>query len=781
MSHGLDWFEGVCDLLSKNPTEASSQLLSFRESAHSLDARHYLINSTSPSVKFQAASILHYVFLLRWDTISLQDKASFRETLWALIDPRSNTPLYVSNKLLQVLVATWKRGWLEESAEFHGAIIQQISCHLAGGVNGAVFTARLMRIFLEEFNAQCSSEKCLSFDFHAKTHGLFEKSGLYQLAELSLSVLSTSLSLPVLESLPSSGELDILSIVDNNVVGWTESIDTMCVCVGESCKLLVALLSWEFGNVDVLKTSSTKNAFKESTAKDAPLLMLPEAWAVILLQPTLIEKVFTSYDRLRRCYMCLQTPAARTGPSATAFRKTSDNILSSMVEVRSLMQAFGSITGPIFAATAVKVQFGNFILEKLLPFLHILSSKSGAGVGAVPSRLRNEEFESFGYLIQRLFQNFRFSLMCQMALFGQLLLALGTSVYVLAEELSVLSETQMHQLTSSSGSRSRDDNDMDGCGDIFGNWRGDVISLLLETWVLIIEHPDMLLHTNVMMPMGDGCGDETPPIIAIDVKISIQQMNTQVFQCLYETMRRSTICDVLTTDDDDDEENEEIEAIITSSMVDLLTAICTLGRSNFCLSLAFLSEKMKQTTGLAYTLLQQDLQKQPLTNQQLHTQCMSIMESWRICLMFMQYLFLDNTSSQSDDCATFSSDGIKDTYDVSRRNVAHPSGEAAVIPINVMDSCYHTQLAGVADYQGVIRDAIAALSLVLQIQQQVISTPMELRTAVVSAMSSPLLIQSLFQFFAEYLDCYVNIDASLYDSALINQHIPALFQLRAGY
>ena len=47
----LQWFEYVCELLSKNPNEATKLLLSFRNSTHAIMAREFLINTNIPIVK----------------------------------------------------------------------------------------------------------------------------------------------------------------------------------------------------------------------------------------------------------------------------------------------------------------------------------------------------------------------------------------------------------------------------------------------------------------------------------------------------------------------------------------------------------------------------------------------------------------------------------------------------------------------------------------------------------------------------------------------------------
>lgn len=135
----LQWFESVCDSLSTNPKEATKSLLSFRNSVYASHARDFLLNTTKPMVKFQAALVLQYACIMRWEQMHVNDKNELRTLLWNLINPITNTgvalPAYAANKITQLFVWTWKKGYDSETVEAKQNLFAQLKLLLETALN----------------------------------------------------------------------------------------------------------------------------------------------------------------------------------------------------------------------------------------------------------------------------------------------------------------------------------------------------------------------------------------------------------------------------------------------------------------------------------------------------------------------------------------------------------------------------------------------------------------------------------------------------------------------
>jgi len=216
----LQWFEYVCvELLPTKPNEATNLLLEFRTSNFAFLARDFLLNTQLPIVKFQAALVLQYACILRWDTMSAEDQNEFRNLIWGLIVPSSAgpggcalaLPTYAVNKLTQVFALTWKRSWRSEAVESKqqfmfslynivisaskpegaattvGALLASFFGHapgsappaltqaLSGGLATMCFVGRLLRVTVEEFSRQSSGgATTTSLAAHRQAHSSFE-------------------------------------------------------------------------------------------------------------------------------------------------------------------------------------------------------------------------------------------------------------------------------------------------------------------------------------------------------------------------------------------------------------------------------------------------------------------------------------------------------------------------------------------------------------------------------------------------------------------------------
>lgn len=205
------------------------------------------------------------------------------------------------------------------------------------------------------------------------------------------------------------------------------------------------------------------------------------------------------------------------------------------------------------------------------------SSSTGTGQGPW---LRSEELRSveclhFGSVILRLLGNFRLSIACRMHgnYFEILFSALGGATFTLSEELAALAGIQLNKLFRSKGKDTAvinvtlDVPVIEGELSLLDGWRGGALDVLLDAWCMVLDDPIMI--------------EESSPI-SESIRQGLKEMAGRTFCQLQECVMRSTIHDVLAEMEEEEEENEEE---YTSVGANLLKSVCTLGRTNFKISL----------------------------------------------------------------------------------------------------------------------------------------------------------------------------------------------------
>ena len=202
-------------------------------------------------------------------------------------------------------------------------------------------------------------------------------------------------------------------------------------------------------------------------------------------------------------------------------------------------------------------------------------SGTGQGPWVRSEELRSEECLHFGSVILRLLGNFRLSIACRMhgnyfeILFG----ALGGATFTLSEELAALAGIQLNKLFRSKGKDTAvinvtlDVPVIEGELSLLDGWRGGALDVLLDAWCMVLDDPIMI--------------EESSPITE-SIRQGLKEMAGRTFCQLQECVMRSTIHDVLAEMEEEEEENEEE---YTSVGATLLKSVCTLGRTNFKISL----------------------------------------------------------------------------------------------------------------------------------------------------------------------------------------------------
>ena len=567
----VEWWESVCLDLSRNPVSATKTITDFRDSEQALEASKYFLQPSTcctPSAQFQAALILQYVCLKHWNKLSLNDIHELRNTLWTLLHSSliaRTMPSFAVNKIMQVYALLWKRGWQECDDASKQTLFMQIKSFMQNH-EYMKFGASLLRIILEEFCSRSSAEIGLPMEFHRIAHTAFELNGLDDGLEISTQCLSISLS------------------ILNTVTDDMQNVILAAATVAEASKLMVEVLSWDFGSSEKFSFGLKKENEREKQ-RTSDLLNLPRKWSSIFLNESFINSVFNAYQRLRT--MRIHYSPIKIVSNGFNSRSTELDVLTfidvSLSELRLLITALSSLTGPFFAENSDKIAMCSFITANVSPLL-LLSLKMPTSV--YEQELRSVECTHFGSVILRLLGNFRLSVACCMnhGLFEEMLRSLGMGTFQLSEELAILAELQLKNIYRYDNDEKNSVNTTDlnkfvneGELDLLEGWRGESLDILLDAWCMILDDPIMIAENNQVNVNGSNT-----VLISQTIKNILHDMAGGAFSLLYECIMRSTVYEALDCINDNEEDD------FSSLSNNLLRSICTVGRTNFATSLLYI-------------------------------------------------------------------------------------------------------------------------------------------------------------------------------------------------
>ena len=253
----------------------------------------------------------------------------------------------------------------------------------------------------------------------------------------------------------------------------------------------------------------------------------------------------------------------------------------SLSELRLLVTAFSSITGAFFAENSDKIALCSFISANVSPLL-LLSLKMPTSV--YEQELRSIECTHFGSVILRLLGNFRLSVACCMnhGLFEEMLRSLGLGTFQLSEELAILAELQLKKIYRYNNDEKNAINSTElnkfvneGELDLFEGWRGESLDILLDAWCMILDDPIMIVDNNNQVNGSNNI------LISQLIKNILHDMAGGAFSLLFECIMRSTVYETLDCINDNEEDD------FSSLSNNLLRSICTVGRTNFGISLLY--------------------------------------------------------------------------------------------------------------------------------------------------------------------------------------------------
>lgn len=717
----LAWFEGICVELNRNPMQATAVLTEFQEQEYALEAvNSYLCDpSCSPPAQFQASLIMQYNSLKNWSRLSSAQKLQLRDTIFSLIGKsiiNSTMPPYALNKVMQVYALFWKRDWKEQSID-QQVLFQQISSMLQSTPEAFRQGCILLRILVEEFASRSSAEAGLPIEFHREAHESFEKQGLDQSIHLSIQTLSAAFQMH-----------DAAAAIP---------------AVAEAVKLFSEVLSWDFGQNQLTsifkrKSTHTDSSSSYSSAISGQLLHVPRRWAEMLLQPSLVSRVADMYVRTRMLLEQTINSAAGFNGEARVIAAPNGKIVTEylrcLADLRLLLVSLASLSGQVYSTDTERLAFGQCIMARAVPLLdNAVASRLDS---SVVDDLRAQECENLGTVFLRLLSNFRLGLCCQMPSFDAMMMSLGKTTFELSKELAGLAEQQLRRIYHPGAPNDSKYETLAGEPALLEGWRGDAVVLFLDVWCMVLDDP-LMLHMALMEPSGILDASVTKRQVSTQLKLGLRGMAAEVFQQLFESMWRITICEALA--EPDEEEDEENEAIAVRNLDDMLASICTVGRTHF-------SQSLEQVRGSIARSLD-EAEKAitlPLSTPGLERESLRILESLRVSVLFLGHL-------------------CDDTF---RGKAMEKSSEAPLIPSFILDSCLHSP----ETMEG-LRSAVGLVARLLQLQIH-LAAPENGRGS--SNLFSPLLLQITMRFFTEYCVRFVDPDPSLYSTNTVAS-IPYLF------
>lgn len=678
---------------------------------------------------FQAISILQRSAIVTWELLSTEKRATIRNDLIVLLGNTitNQVPPYLLNKLMQSTASLWKRGWLEIESVERDRYFEFIQNLMQNPVTSKVATS-FLRITLEEFSQQSFAEINMQFAFHAEVKKRFQRNDLIKVFTLAVHPL-------------------------NILFSWQDaaSVAPHLPLMTELFKLLSELIAWNFND----ESLSSKNSADDSSLQAHLCNKLPKEWNASLVQTSFVTNLFGMYQ------------AICTSPQA--FGAETATLQACALELRNLILCLPTIDGDIFTQTSEKVAYGNHILECSLGLVRIFVVRTETTPLAMSDRsadyetggFRHEQLELFLNLFLRLLGNYKVPALLQMPQFEPTMLVLGNLTVEICKELSTLSQLAMQGYDAWLSTRSSAPPGSAGQYPLpvetllLSTWRGDILALSLDVWSCIFEHPVTL---SSLQRVGGSPAPNSPVraaaacgAVALSAEFTawLQKMSQEIFALGFQSVFTTLVFETLSgAEVEEDEDDALIESRETG---DLLTGICTLGRTSFPTSAAHLTEMLQASVGELHALAQLPVEA---LNQSAVSQmrCLQALEKCRVCVEFCSYLCIDNF----------------------HENVALMSKETPIINEHIV-----FQLHADASGLGVLNQLVVHITQLLQWETQLLASAAQ--SNVTHPLQSPLLLCSVFRFFKEYCLRYVDPDPELYSDEVVSLAGPLLQALRGKH
>lgn len=733
----LEWFEGLCLELTRNPVNATKTIELFRESDYAIEACTSFLQAANAShiAKFQAISILQYACLNRWIRLSKHDHDELKNISFAMVNHciyLPTPPQYLLNKLIQVYVSFWKRSWLDCSEIEKNQFFQSIG-QLLSTVQGRKAGVVVLRTIVEEFSSKSFAEANLSLVHHIQIKTAFQGADLQRVFAMTVEFVVV-----VFQTLS--------SITNSN----DSIVETLLKTLAELLKLLTEVISWDFSD------DGSQNA---TTGTKAPAVVqyskLPREWATHLIQPSFIDSIYSMYRQLLH-YRQGQISGSAS-PGGTVSDLASVDLSNCLLESRNLILCLSSINGPIFADPAEKVAMASYITDYSIQLVENSNHKLELGGpeinsltisspcyetgSTVRATVRHEELELFLHTVFRLLNNFKVTTLCAMPNFNTMLVTLMSVSYENAMEVLSISKDMLskaEQIVQYAPSPSG----VTGTGSVNGEasvsflkslydtkvldtWRGDVMNSVLDIWSLLLEDPTILSIITSTAPSSPRAGGIAAANQSLNFKIFLSKMSHELYPVWFESLMGIYIFEsFLSADEEIDEDDELIES---RSVEDMMRGISVIGRVNLVNSSTILNGFLSSCTAGASALHEQNMR---LTYGGIsEMSVLIVLEKLRICVLFVSYLLIENYHENSEDCE-------------------HESPTISELVLQSLASDNQQTIA-------LLHQTLSYVCDLLRFQVIVLCSGK-------GDLSSPMVLQLVFRFLTEYTLRYVDVDASKY-------------------
>uniref|UniRef100_A0A182N2V3 Exportin-4 n=1 Tax=Anopheles dirus TaxID=7168 RepID=A0A182N2V3_9DIPT len=305
-------------------------------------------------VLFEAADVLKKAVVGEWKFIAEQDRASLRQYLLNYVIQR-DVPVFIRDKLLQVVAIMIKRASLEDHGVERGQILDETKKMLTSGeLKQQILSCSIMLAVLEEYcNIVRSDDTGLNTLEHFKAKKQFEDSDLLKTFCMTLQAM-----------------VDIVN-------GFDTSNTLQMYFFKQLLTVMETVLTWGFllpnlRNVRVrhsLSKSIIDTSETVTKALHAPPLRLQAQWKSVIFDPKVLEVFFHTYWKTReiddlqpKALMCILQLSTLRGPIIT------ENIDESMSYLANYLTHFLSLMTNIEIKDKEAYSF-SLILRKLFQFL----------------------------------------------------------------------------------------------------------------------------------------------------------------------------------------------------------------------------------------------------------------------------------------------------------------------------------------------------------------------------------------------------------------------------
>uniref|UniRef100_A0A182TAG4 Exportin-4 n=1 Tax=Anopheles maculatus TaxID=74869 RepID=A0A182TAG4_9DIPT len=313
-----------------------------------------LEKSSVDLVLFEAADVLKKTVVGEWKFIAEQDRASLRQYLLNYVIQR-DVPVFIRDKLLQVVAIMIKRASLEDHGAERGQILEETRKMLTSGeLKQQILSCSIMLAILEEYcNIVRSDDTGLNTLEHFKAKKQFEDSDLLKTFCMTLQAM-----VAIVNSFDTSNSMQMylfkqLLTVMETVLTWGFLLPNL-----RNVRVRHSL------SKSIIDTSETV-----TKALHAPPLRLQAQWKSVIFDPKVLEVFFHTYWKLReiedlqpKALTCILQLSTLRGPIIT------ENIDESMTYLANYLTHFLSLMTNIEIKDKEAYSF-SLILRKLFQFL----------------------------------------------------------------------------------------------------------------------------------------------------------------------------------------------------------------------------------------------------------------------------------------------------------------------------------------------------------------------------------------------------------------------------